>query len=246
MFKFKGKRSDEMHLIIENNVGFASPERDLEFIAIPGRDGELIIDNKRYGSVTRTIPCVLSLPKDESVEHVATKIGNWLNVDHQYHDFHWAEDPEFVYRAMFYESFNLQRVIRRFGRLVLNFKMHPIKYLKSSLVERSVASGFNLHNPLTLPSKPIIKIVGHGDMRIRINDQEVVLSRIEEGGVIIDSENQTVTTLDGRWSQARHLVTYPFPVLEVGNNVITYQADNSLRLSRIDSVSIVPRFGELI
>ena len=48
-----------MSLIIENNVGFASPERDLEFIAIPGRDGELIIDNKRYGSVTRTIPCVL-------------------------------------------------------------------------------------------------------------------------------------------------------------------------------------------
>jgi len=242
MFEFKGKRSDEMHLTIENNVGFASPERDLEFITIPGRDGDLIIDNKRYAPVNRTIPCVLRFTKGKNVEEVASKIGNWLNVDHKYHDFFWSEDPDFVYKAMYYQSFNLQRVIRDYGRLVLNFKMHPIKYLKSGLVERSVANGENIYNPLALPSKPIIRIVGHGNMKLKINDQEVVLSRVEEG-VMIDSENQTVTSLDGRWNRSRDLVTYPFPVLEVGANVITFEADTS---SRIESVRMIPRFGELI
>ena len=239
MFTFKGKNSNDMFLTIENRLTFDSSERDIEFIAIPGRDGELIIDNKRYNAVTRSIPCILRLPKNKSVEHVISDISNWLNIDHQYHDFRWSGDPEFIYKAMFFQTFNMQRVIREFGRVVLNFKMHPIKYLKTGLEEFIISNNTTLHNPLSLPSKPIIKIVGQGSIKLKINDQEVDLRWLEEGGVIIDSENQTITTIDGNKSLSRHLYSYPFPVLEVGPNMITYEGD-------IENVSIIPRFGELI
>ena len=251
MFKFKGKRSDDMHLTIENKLNFTSSERDIDFITIPGRNGMLAIDNKRYTQVQRSIPCILNLPSGMNVEHVATNINNWLNVDHQFHDFEWIGDPDFVYKAMFHQRFTLNRMIENYGRVVLNFTMHPIKYLKTGLVERTISSGTNIYNPLSLPSKPIIKIVGQGDINLRINDQEIILRRVEMGGVLIDSENQTITTLDGNRSQVQSLHSYPFPVLEVGANVIEFEVDLEHQFShniesRIDSVSIIPRFGELI
>lgn len=240
-----------MHLTIENRLNFISSERDVDFITIPGRDGELVVDNKRYNSIERAIPCILNLPKEMNVEHAISDISNWLNIDHRYHDFEWNGDPDFVYKAMFFQRFALNRMVRNHGRVVLNFKIHPIKYLKSGLVERSVSNGMNVYNPLSLPSKPIIKIVGQGDINLRINNQEVILRRIEMGGVIIDSENQMITTLDGNWSQAQQLHSYPFPVLETGANVITFEIDLEDQFfhnikSKIESVSIMPKFGELI
>ena len=47
-FIFDGKKSKDFGVYISGNAVYDAPEKDVELIEIPGRDGELIIDNGRY------------------------------------------------------------------------------------------------------------------------------------------------------------------------------------------------------
>ena len=238
MFTYKGRTSDEMFLKIESGLDFSSPARDINLLAVPGRDGDVVLDNGRYNSVVRTVPCRLFLPENSNIENAVENIHNWLNVDIGYHDFEWSGDSDFVYKALVHESFNTHRVLNKYGRIVLNFRLHPIKYLRSSLTERSVQNNTNIQNPYNIDAKPLIRILGSGNIIIRVAGQELRLRGIANGGCIVDSETQTITSLDGRMTLFDRMESYPFPVLRPGNNTIT--AHNGVQLF------ITPRLGALV
>ena len=50
-FIYGGRSSEELGLLITGKV-FGSPERDVEYITIPGRSGDLMVDNNRYRNYT--------------------------------------------------------------------------------------------------------------------------------------------------------------------------------------------------
>lgn len=80
-FSYKGTSSSlfSLHVLeIKNlNNGF---ERDIEFIEVPGRDGDLIIDNLRKKSKEITVECFVDFDKSyvETFEELAEEIENWL------------------------------------------------------------------------------------------------------------------------------------------------------------------------
>jgi len=240
MFTYKDKKSIEMHLRVLNDVSFASPSRDVSVIQVPGRDGDLIMDNGRFNSVIRSIPCRLEAPEGTDVETLISDINNWLMDDGQLHEFSWDHDPDFKYLARVEGDVVSQRILSRFGNTTIDFKLHPIKYLRSSLVERQLTQGINVENPFNVDAKPIIRIVrtgsGESDVTIHIGGRPVVLRGLASG-CIIDSATQTITNLNGTvtmFSQMRS----PFPVLRPGDNHISFPAGVQ--------VHITPRLGRLV
>ena len=241
MFRYKGKSSKEMHLRVLNDVGFTSPTRDVNAIQVPGRDGDLMMDNGRFNSVVRSIPCRIEAPSNVNVESVINDVNNWLIDDGRFHEFGWDSDPEFKYLARVEDSVSSQRVLSRFGTTTIDFRLHPIKYLRSSLEEQSVRNNDVIENPFNVEAKPLLRVSGMvsggGDLVIEIGGRPLVLRGMAQSGCVIDSETQTITDPSGRITLFE-IMRSPFPVLKPGANVIRVPAGVT--------VAMAPRLGRLV
>ena len=96
-FTFNGVSSTTHGLRVTSDYIISSTGSDVETVAVPGRDGDLLISKNRLKSVTIELPCtVLSNRKLTDAE---SDISNWLNVD-GYKDLTLSWDPDFIYRLL--------------------------------------------------------------------------------------------------------------------------------------------------
>ena len=237
MFTYNGKNSNDMHLRVLNDITFTSPKRDVNMIQISGRDGDLVMDNGRYESVIRSIPCRLEAPRFANVEELINNINNWLVDNGRFHELEWDNDSNFKYLARVEGEVVSHRMLSRFGNTMIKFRLHPIKYLKSTTTPRQITTGTSIFNQFNIDAKPIIRIVGSGNIEINIGGRPLVLERIGNG-CIIDSEIQTITDLQGRVTLFEHMNS-EFPVLKPGNNQITFTRGDI-------QVEVTPRLGALV
>ena len=238
MFTYKGITSRQMGLGISHVINYSSTSRGIEFLEISGRDGDIAIDKGGYSTVLRDISVMLDgRDVSKSVEQISQEIGDWLLTDSGYNEFLWDSDPDFSYRAMFAGPFDTERILSQFGKAILTFRLHPVKYLISEMPERSVSSGANIRNPFNISAKPVLIITGNGDITLTVGSQEIVLRGVDRG-IILDSESQTVLGHDRQRTQFDKMYTYPFPVLRPGNTTIAFPENVS--------VNIVTRIGALV
>lgn len=54
--KFNGKSSEEIDLILENDMHHVSSVYDVDTVEIAGRDGALLVDNQRLKAVEQAFP----------------------------------------------------------------------------------------------------------------------------------------------------------------------------------------------
>lgn len=236
MFTFKGVHSCDMGLQASGDLVLNSPVRDKHLVQIAGRNGDVVMDNGRFDSVIRSIGCRLLALRNTNVETTINAIQSWLTTNPGYHEFLWDDDPEFVYCAMVDGTVNANRILPKFGKMVIDFRLYPIKYLRSSLNERKVVSGTNITNQFEIAAKPIIRIVGSGNLLLNIGEQVLDLRDVHNG-IIIDSEMMTVTNLDGNLTEFEKMYS-TFPELQPGSNNITFDGDIQ--------VFITPRLGRLV
>lgn len=236
-FTYKSINAKEMHLQILNELEFASTTRDIELVTVPGRDGDLIVDNGRYNSVVRKFPCRLLIPDNVNLEDAMSKIHQWLIVDAGSHDLLLDDEPDFIYRAMVDNAITTNRILSQLGKVVISFRLHPVKYLRSALIERQISSGTNITNPFGIEAKPVLRILGNGNITINIGDRALILQGIA-GGCIVNSETQTITSLDGRITLFDRMFS-PFPVLRTGNNQVTFSGEGI-------QVFMQPQLGALV
>ena len=50
-FKFNGKISLDYGILIRNKQSYNTPEREIEVVSVPGRDGDIIFDKGNYKNV---------------------------------------------------------------------------------------------------------------------------------------------------------------------------------------------------
>ena len=205
-------------------------------VTVPGRDGELIMDKGRYETVVRKFPCRLLIPNNGDLEAHISQMHQWLVDEEGLHDLLLDPEPDFVYHARIDNGVTTTQILSHLGKVVIHFRLHPIKYLATGLREVPVTPGTNLSHPFGVNAQPIIRIVGGGNMTLNIGGRPLVLQGIA-GGCLIDSQTQTITSLEGRITLFDRMYS-PFPVLRPGNNVITFP--NHIQ------VFITPRWGALV
>lgn len=215
-----------------------SSSYDVETIEIAGRDGALLVDNQRLKPVEQAFPFVMK-PKGKKVSQVADDLSAWLGVK-GYQDFEKSWDSDYLYRATFLETFELDEVISQFGRVQLAFLFHPIKYLKDGQKEITVTNGQTIVNKGNVPSNPLIKLTGSGDTTLTINGRQTILKGIQ-GELIWNAERKLV--YKGNFtSQWRVVVAeqgqYNAPMLDIGANVISWTGDFAMKMITNGGVKI--------
>lgn len=234
--KFNGVSSKSLGLRIINNVEHESTGYDLERIVVPGRDGELLLSNHRLKSVEKSFPCKLNTK--DNLTKVQEKISQWLLVE-GYKDFELSWDPDYLYKAAFIETFAIEEILRQFGNVKLNFLVHPIKYLKSGLVKKTVTNQGTVNNAGNVIAKPVIKLTGNGECVLAINNRKTKLTGVQNN-IVLDMQKNMVYSgaTTSAWDKVVRSQEYVMPYLDIGNNVISWTGSFTLEITPYIGVKI--------
>ena len=191
-FSYKGHNSrDYCKLFVSGGGTFGSPERDIESIPIPGRNGELTIDNGRYKNVAVEYSGWIAENFESNIVKARQLLcygeGGYYRLEDDYH-------PDEFRMARFVGPLEVQGIASSgdylAGALRIKFDCMPQRFLKSGeeVITLTNASGTNVINPTSMPALPLITVHGSGEGTIIHNlSTEITIGNID-GSVTMDSE----------------------------------------------------------
>lgn len=231
-FVYDGKNSQDLGLLISGEKTYNSPSRDVTTVSIPGRSGDLIIDNGRYNNIE--ISYTVSFRKDIPEKTRALKA--WLLSNAGYRRLEDTYQPEYFRLAAISNATAFEISINRYGTAELIFNCNPFLFSKGGEQTVSIpASGGRIYNPEYFESQPIITVYGNGNGVLSVNNINYNLSDID-GYVTINSDVGLV--YKGTENKNSTVNFIEFPTLQVGENIIDWTGG-------ITKVEIIPRWCTL-
>lgn len=231
-FTFNGVSSTTHGLRVTSDYIINSTGNDVETVAVPGRDGDLLISRNRLKSVTIELPCtVLS---NRNLTDTGSEISNWLNVD-GYKDLTLSWDPDFIYRSAFIETFEIASLMRQFGKVKLNFLTYPVKFYKQGRTTQTLSNGATVNGIGNVNAKPIITLVGSGDCTLTINGRKTKLRGVQNTIVFDMQANQVYSGNLPAWDKVVRSPQFQMPYLDAGRNLISWDGNFT--------VSMIPNWG---
>lgn len=227
-FIYDGKSSKDFNLVITKVKRHDTPERNIETINVPGRDGDLYIDNGSYGA--RKIEVEGYIKND--VATYSRLIDAWLYRKFKIEKLFFSDEADIYYEGMCINKISFSETFKHFNECKIIFECKPYKKLfdGDNIVNINVNNS-KLFNPTDFESDPIVKIYGTGNIDLSINNKVIHLTNIQ-GFIVIDSE------LMDCYKEAQLLnnkMNGEFPKLDVGINTISW-------VGTVTKVEITPKW----
>lgn len=213
---FSGRSSEDFKAHISGSGTFISPTRDVESISVPGRNGDLHVDNGRFTNVSIIYPAFITEDFEKNYSafkaFLCAQIGYKILAD-SYH-------PDHYRRAMFNGGISPEMAtLNRAGSFELSFDCDPRLFLKSGDKVIRINAVGELYNRTQFASKPIIRAYGTGTLTI--GDVSIEIISADEY-TDIDCELQEAYKDSINCNSNIELENGVFPELTPGLNEITY------------------------
>lgn len=180
-FIFDGVDSRDYGIYITDGSVFGAPERDVEMIEIPGRNGAFALDKGRFNNIEVTYSVGLYFDNETDFATAVNSLRNELCSRKGYcrleDDVHPDEYRMAVYKSGLEINTNL-----RSSDFKIVFDCKPQRFLKSGETAQAVTSGGTLVNPTAFESRPLLQVWGYGDIDINgeaINIDNTITGEIE-------------------------------------------------------------------
>ena len=213
-FVYNGKNSRDLGLVLSGEDVWKTAVPDLEFTSIPGRNGDLLINNNRFSNV-------------EITYHVGVKRGfplkysdlmNFLLSDPGYHRLEDSYHPEHYRLGVAAADADPKPgALNHSGTFDLTFNCKPQMFLRQGERTVTLTENGSIYNPTLFASKPLIRVYGTGEVTIGQNRFQL-------------TENNEYTDVDCDLQDAFHgaenrngnliLSVGDFPELKPGENII--------------------------
>lgn len=130
-FTYNGRRSSDFGVFISGTETFGAPERDVERVTIPGKNGDVLLDNGRYKNIRQTYPAFIPKTFDTDIgafrAFIASNPG-YRRLEDTYH-------PDEYYKAAFIDGLEAETgILNHSGQFDINFERLPERWLKSGEV----------------------------------------------------------------------------------------------------------------
>lgn len=229
-FTFNGRSAAEMSIYIGNKSGFDIPKRSVEKVSVPGRNGDIIIDNGCYENIKITYHALLdsrSRKFGNQAEHLR-KVKAWLSGGFgRYCRLSDTYDNEAFRLGAFVDVVNIKRLDDNFAECDIAFDCVPLRYLYSGENPVAMTEDGSIYNPTDITAKPIIKINAEGSVTLSVNGKEISINDISNS-VTLDCAQLRAIDVDN------YKVRGIFPEFAAGNNDISF--------SGATSIEIIPRW----
>lgn len=240
-FTFDGVSSDHFGLTINHKSIYVSPKRSQEIISVPGRDGDLILDNGNYGNITISYTCSLTDTPTKFYE-----INEWLSKS-GYKILSDTYDNTSYRKAAVVDSFKITEN-KKIGSFDIQFSCKPYKYLNSgeTNIALDTVNTTVISNPTNYSSLPLFEITASKQITLQITNSAGSTSRVitfpnTSKKLYIDSELMAVYD-DSMMLYNNAIDFVEFPTFLPGNNSIIFTKGTGATLT---SASVKPRWRKL-
>ena len=184
MIWFNGKSGDDYHLIVQRYPEVILPLRKNEKVSVPGRNGDILIQQDAFENVSQRYDIYISAEKTR-LTPITHKIAEWLCVKgyQRLEDSYWLDTFRL---ATFNGGLEIENILNRFGRATIEFDCKPQRFYKFGDFFIDVSNGGKIQNPSPFTAKPILIVSGSGEATITINDKTLELQDCD--GITIDCE----------------------------------------------------------
>ena len=231
---FNGISSKDLHIQVQTEPDYDFPEKDYEVTHVPGRNGDIVIDQGSWQNVSRKYNLAMDAGKISYTE-VASKLVQWLHSASGYARLEDSYEPDFYRMAMYKDSGSISNIYNKAGQIEIEFTCKPQRYFKSGEIADIFTTSTEYRNPTDFPAKPLIKIHGSGSGTVKIGSYTVTINDILDG-MVVDSEQQD-TYKDQTNCNSKVSIT-EYPKLIAGNNAISISGG-------VTSIEIIPRWWTL-
>ena len=231
---FNGISSQDLHIQVQTEPSYDFPEKDYDVTHVPGRNGDIVIDQGSWQNVSRKYNLAMDAGKISYTE-VASKLVQWLHSASGYARLEDSYEPDFYRMAMYKDSGSISNIFNKAGQIDVEFTCKPQRYFKSGEAADIFVASSEYRNPTDFPAKPLVKIHGSGSGVVGIGTYTVTINDIIDG-MIVDSEQQD--TYKGQMNCNSKVSITEYPKLVSGNNVISISGG-------VTSIEIIPRWWTL-
>jgi len=187
--------SADYGIFLKKAAVFNTPERRVEKLAIPGRNGDLLIDDGTFENIEVEYSAVLGC---DSAEEFASTLGEFrsaLASRGTYKKLTDSYNPDEYRLATLIEKFEVDpRAYYMAGEFKMVFDCKPQRFLVSGEEPQMFTESGTIFNPTQFEALPLIAVTGNG--RINIAGHVVTVSDTTET-IYIDSELMEVYTPSG-------------------------------------------------
>ena len=231
---FNGISSKDLHIQVQTEPDYDFPEKDYNVTHVPGRNGDIVIDQGSWQNVSRKYNLAMDAGKISYTE-VASKLVQWLHSASGYARLEDSYEPDFYRMAMYKDSGSISNIYNKAGQIEIEFTCKPQRYFKSGEIADIFTTSTEYRNPTDFPAKPLIKIHGSGSGTVKIGAYTVTINDILDG-MVVDSEQQDTYKDQTNCNSKVSIAEYP--KLIAGNNAISISGG-------VTSIEIIPRWWTL-
>lgn len=189
---FDGQNSRTYGVYITGEAVYNAPERAVEMIEIPGRNGAFALDQGRFENIEVSYPAGIYADTEADFAEAISGFRNYLCSRSGYCRLTDDYNPDEYRLAIYKSGLEVEPSLLRAGEFTITFECKPQRFLTSGEAEVAVSSGDTISNPTLFPSNPLLTANGSGT--ISINDEEIEIYGVYLGNVVLAAQSKAETT----------------------------------------------------
>ena len=195
-FSFDNVSSRNYGVYITGEAVYNAPERDVEMISIPGRNGAFALDNGRFENIEVKYPAGIAANSETDFAQAVSDLRNFLCSKKGYFRLTDEYNPNEYRMAVYKSGLEVLPVQAKAGEFEIIFECKPQRFLTSGETASTVANNGTLTNPTLFESRPMLEVTGYGD--IGINGETITVQNVPLGEIKISEPKSDVSqvTLD--------------------------------------------------
>lgn len=121
IFTINNKTNKDFNFKVKSSNHLIKPKKKLEFISIPGRTGDLILDEGARENFNLVIEGYIDA-RETNLKTLCDSLDNWLNSTTGYQTITF--DDGTVLKAVLISEIDINEIVKNFGELTLEFSAY--------------------------------------------------------------------------------------------------------------------------
>ena len=191
---FGSVNSANYGIYITGQAVYNAPTRAVEMVDVPGRNGQIALDQGRWENIEITYPAGCFADSESDFRNAISAFRNAVVSQLGYQRLTDTYNPNEYRMGVYMDGLEVKPSMLRAGQFNIVFNCKPQRWLTSGETETTITnSGDTITNPTQYASSPLLQIYGYG--AVAFNGYEIEL-RNELIGEVVIADNYKGSTVN--------------------------------------------------